>query len=681
MGSIKTGSGFIDSVQGLFESDDYLVSKIKPSEWAGRRVMSSDVSAFAGPFSYDRTPYLREVVDCFSPDHPARTIAVMKGAQIGFSTGVIENAIGWIIAEQPGPILMLTGSTDLSKQSMDTKIDQMIDSCGIRHMIRPNTLRAKNQRTGDTSTGKEFAGGRLQTGQTGNHKKLRQISMQYGFVDDFEAAPRESHQSGSTRSLIEMRFSSYYEKMKLAYISTPEIKQTSNIEPAFLEGDQRFYNVPCPCCGDYIDLQWTIKKDKESFGMTWKLDKLGRVIPKSVGYICQSCGDWFNDGHKYEINLAGKWVPTATPDDPSFYSYNLNALYAPPGMYDWEYYVRDWMKANPIGENVNVPLLKTFYNTVLAKTWEERGEAPKSNRISTNTRPYSVGVIPNQLSIEDGNGEIVLLTCACDLNGKIEDARIDYEITGYSETGASYSIDHDSIGTFIPRENTMKNKVDRERWSYEHGVENSVWPEFLKRITASIKTDQEGREMRLVFVGVDTGHFTQYAYEFIEIAKQNGLYCIGLKGKDTEKMRMMGADTHVYKQSRESKDLYLVEVNQLKNELAEYMKLRWVRSDGVSQPIGFMNFPTPEKGKYTMQSYFSHYESEHKVMDKNPHGQVVGFRWIKRNSNVMNHLFDCRVYNNALREIASEGMCKEAGIKYPSWRAFCDLILGKAKNV
>jgi len=112
-------SKYHQTLHEILESLDIRFSDIKPSEWVERnRVMTSAESSMPGPFSYNRTPYCREIVDCMMPDHPARIISVMKGAQIGFSTGVIEPAIGWIIAESPGTTMLLTGHSDLSEEQL-----------------------------------------------------------------------------------------------------------------------------------------------------------------------------------------------------------------------------------------------------------------------------------------------------------------------------------------------------------------------------------------------------------------------------------------------------------------------------------------------------------------------------------------------------------------------------------
>ena len=667
-----------DQIEDLLEAADHTLTNIKPSVWAEQnRVMSTEVSPFPGPFNYDRTPYIREIIDCLSPDHPSRIIVVMKGIQIGLSSGVIENGIGWIMSQHPGNILFMARDDTLVKQAMNIKIDQMIDSCGLRPIIRPNVRHKRNQRTGDTSDSKEFPGGSLIAKTVQVPSAMRQISIMYGFIDDFEAAPYSDKKAGSTTSLIETRFAAYSDKMKLFYISTPELKQTSNIEPVYELGDQRKYHVPCPCCGDYIVLYWTVDVDGEKAGIYFKRDDKGKLVEGSVGYICQSCGEFFTDAKKYDMNLAGQWKPTAKPSEPGYYSYHISALYAPPGMYDWEHYAREWIKANPLDGTTKEAKIQTFFNTVLGETYEKMGEAPKASALSMNTRRYNVGEVPEKLSISDGNGRIMLITCACDLNGTmrddnrgfIDDARLDYEIVGWSESGASYSIRHGSIGTFIPLEG--KNKADREHWSYDEALELNVWDPFQEIIEAIYTTDTD-RRMRIVITGVDTGRYTNYAYSFID--RCNGLV-VGLKGDKEGKYRRSDLDSPTFKPARERGNLYLVDVNQIKDQIAELMKLNWSGKEGNDQPPEFMNFPTPSEGLYMMANFFAHYESEHRVIEKNKDGVGISSRWVKRNTTVQNHLWDCRVYGIVLRDILVAKICKEIGIVRPTWKDYVDALL------
>jgi phage terminase large subunit GpA-like protein len=657
----------------ILESARFQLSTIKPSEWTEKhRSMDSSVSRFEGKFSYNVTPYTREIVDCLSPDHPARIIAVCKGAQVGFSTGVIEPGVGWIISQNPGNILFLTGHSDLAEEAI-VKIDQMIDSCGIRHLIRPSIMRAKGMKTGDTNSKKEFAGGSLVSGSAGNHKMLRQRSVRYGFIDDFEAAKGNTKESGSTRKMIEQRFAAYYDKMKLYYISTPELKQTSNIEPVFLLGDQRRYHIPCPCCGDFIDLKWTTplaNDEKEIAGMTWKTDERGRLIADSVGYICQSCGGFFDDKNKYELNLAGFWKPTAEPSEEGFYSYHLSSLYAPHGMYDWKHYVNDWIKAHPEGQKRNEHLYKAFVNLCLGETYEELTESITANQLQRNIRSYEIGTIPEKLSLNDGNGMIILLTCSADMNGTIEDARLDYEIVAWSEMGSSYSVVHGSIGTFVPREDSQRFKQDRVKWTYEHNQPNSVWPEFEKVISQKFLTDTD-RGMKVFITGLDTGHYTIQAYGYIDNSNCN---VVGLKGDKDGIYRRFGIDLPAFKSAKERKKLYILEVGQIKDRLSELIRLRYDAGNDESQPYGFMNYPSPSHNLYLYHNFFVHYEAEHRVVESKD-GEGFAAKWVKKASNLQNHFWDCRVYNLALKDIACAIICQEMGIKNYTWNDLADIVL------
>jgi phage terminase large subunit GpA-like protein len=664
-------------IEDLLSSNSYRLDAKTPSQWAEEhRVMSSEVSPFPGPFTFDRTPYLREILDCIMPEHPARMVAVMKGAQIGFSTGVIENAIGWIIGRNPGPTFFTTGSEDLSKEAMDIKIDQMIDSCGLRHLIKPNTLRKRNQRTGDTSDSKEFPGGRLKTGVTSQHKKIRQSSFQFGFMDDWEAAPVSTHQSGATMELIDQRFAAYHSKMKVFFISTPEIKQTSNIEPLYESGNQRRYFIPCPNCGEYIFLEWSVVESKEKVGgIYYELDKKNQLIESSVGYQCQCCQSVFKDNRKDDLLQEGIWESTAEPKTPDMWSYHLSSLYAPQGMKNWLAYVRQYLTACPPGGTIDVDKYKVFMNVGLGKTWEERGKVPNIKQLLKNTRPYKIGTVPAKQSEADGNGSIVMITCACDLNGLQDDARLDYEITAWSENQASYSITHGSIGSFRRRMKEDEKDGPRERWTYQHDAPLSVWPKFTEVIQQMIPSD-DGRNMRIMITGVDTGKYTEYANQFVKKMQGAGQTVLGLKGDKPENFKDADLDRLFFKHSQKQKGLWLVDVNAVKDEVDSAMKLTWNERAGQDQPWGFMNYPEPMAEQYQFKTYFQHYESEHKVMKKNKEGKPVGSRWEKRSSLSQNHFWDCRIYNFALKEILAFTVCRSMKFKKYDWNTFVKIVKG-----
>lgn len=666
------------NIDEIFSGVNFKISNIKPSEWYESHMVMPMGSAFPGQFRYHRTPYWREIVDCFDKNHPAREVSLMAHAQGGKTVGIINALIGYTIAQNPGNIMLLTGHSDLTKAAV-LKIDAMIDNCGIRHLIKPTIQRPKNNRSGDTDTTKEFVGGDFKSGSVTNHNLLRQHDVMVMIVDDYDAAPSSSKAAGSTRQLVQKRTSAFGNKKKIAWVSSPQLKGRSNIETVFLKGDQRYFFVPCPCCGEFINLKWEIDIDERNkAGITWKVDAGGHVIRNSVGYICQKCAGFFTDAKKDERNQEGFWKPTVVPIEEYHYSYSINALYSPAGMDDWAFYVQQYLDANPIGGQRKEKEHQTFVNVVLGEPYEETGTEISANDLQLNIRNYPIGVIPESISIKDGNGKIVLLTCAVDLNGTVydqmkgtlDDARIDYEICAWSESGSSYSIDQGSIGTFVPGEASMKNKPDRERWTYEHGKPNSVW-KVLNEILDRVYEVDTGRKMKIMITGVDTGHYTNYAYYYVD---KSNFFMVGLKGDKENAFIKYGVDVPNFKIGKERANLYLVQVNKVKDELSTCINLNWNKHQDDTQPNGFMNFPLPEGGKYLLSNYFSHYAAEQRIIEENKEGFSV--RWKKKSSTHQNHFFDCRVYNYTLKEIFVYLFFKEAKVKGGTWADYCRIITG-----
>src|SRR5690606_21311925 len=87
---------------------------ISPSQWAEKnRSLPNSVTPLAGPFRFEVVPYLREIVDALSVDSPVREVIVKKGAQVGFTTGVIENALGYFIEHvRTAPITYVTADAE-----------------------------------------------------------------------------------------------------------------------------------------------------------------------------------------------------------------------------------------------------------------------------------------------------------------------------------------------------------------------------------------------------------------------------------------------------------------------------------------------------------------------------------------------------------------------------------------
>jgi phage terminase large subunit GpA-like protein len=653
------------------------ISDISPSDWVEQnRVMTSDVSPIPGKFSYENSPYTRYIIDYLHQSCPATTIVVMKAAQIGFSVGVIEGGIGWIISQSPGNILFLVGHEDIVSDATE-KVDRMIDNSGIRHLIKNVSNRARKTKSGDTDRQKSYAGGYMKIG-TANHGILRQISMQYGFIDDFEKMKSADKSSGSTRKMIEQRFAAYASKQKIFYISTPELEETSNIYPVYLEGDQRKLHIKCPCCSELIVLEWecTNEKTGEPAGITWGYLDDGRLDTYSVGYVCQKGGGFFDDSEKTELLKTAVPITTAVPKNDKIISVHISALYSPHYMRRWHEYVQDYIDCTPIdGDRTSAQeeAYKTFVNLVLGLPYKPNIKSVSSKELMSNIRDYEPCIIPESLSIKDGNGRIILLTMGVDLNGTEDDARLDYEIVAFSESGATYSIDEGSIGTFRPKD---KNSHNREHFTYQMAKHNSIWPLFHELLLKKFYRDTDGTPIQIMATSLDCGYMTNYAFTFSDsVIKSLQVYCV--KGDYFDKKTSEFASIKSFKKSSERTNLYLVASNFTKDSLSRDMALKWNAGANIVQPLGFMNFPTPKEGKYSIDNYFSHFEAEHKIIDPKDNRYV----WKKKAHGVQNHKFDCRLYALVARDILLDKMfdAKNLNVKNYVWNDFAAYMTSTKK--
>ena len=112
---------------------DWFYESMKPepilrvSDWADKhRMLSSKAASEAGPWRTERTPYLKEIMDVLSSDHPARKVVFKKGAQVG-GTEAGNNWIGYIIDNSPGPLMIVLPRVEDARRNSRLRIEPLIE--------------------------------------------------------------------------------------------------------------------------------------------------------------------------------------------------------------------------------------------------------------------------------------------------------------------------------------------------------------------------------------------------------------------------------------------------------------------------------------------------------------------------------------------------------------------------
>ena len=379
------------------------------SQWADEyRILPKKSSAEAGRWRTSRTPYLREIMDSLSPQSRVERVVFMKGAQIG-GTECGLNWLGYIIHLCPGPVLMVQPTDKVAERVSKQKLGPTIDETPV---LRERIAKARSRDSGNTIDTKEFPGGLLALTGANSAVGLRALYIRYLFLDEVDAYPGDTDGEGDPVSLAEKRTATQ-PRRKIFMVSTPKIKGVSRIERAYLATDQRRYFVPCPHCGNYDWIRWpNIKWDEGQ--------------PETASLLCEACGAFIEEHHKTKMLEQGQWKATAESDGRTA-GFHLSSLYSPIGWRSWADIALEFLASKD-----EPTLLKTWVNTVLGETWQERGEAPEWQRVADLKAPYKIGEIPNG---------VIIVTAGVD----VQKNRVYYAVRGWGAASESWLIEHGEL--------------------------------------------------------------------------------------------------------------------------------------------------------------------------------------------------------------------------------------------
>jgi len=620
-----------------------------PSEYIERvRYLDKELTPIPGYYKFDNTPYWKEPLDMLSSSSNIQKVVIVKGVQIGFSTGVLENIIAYSIGSDPKPILFVTSDKELAKLSMEIKVEKMIDSCGLRDRIYSQT-KQKSKKSGDTIYQKQYQGGFLVSIGARNPGKLRSMSFPIIVMDELDSYPDHLKGEGDPVSLADNRTNAYGDKRKILYGSTPLILQTSKIWKLYLTGDQRQFKVPCKFCGEMQVLKWHgVKESGYIYGIVFEVEK-GLPIYETVGYKCinEKCGKIMKNHDKSLIFELGKWEATAKTQEPGLASYQLSALYSNPSMFSWEKMVEKWHNAWNLEKNImkDKEKYREFRNLMQGLPFEEKGgESIRYERSVLHRRPFYIkNQIPNQHIINECGSPILLLTASID----VQKNNLFIHIIGWTAGGRNWTIDFFSMDGPIEDYNSPIWKM------LDEYIMNKKW------------LSDDGKEYGIINTFIDSGHYTQYIYAF---CKQYSSGVFAVKGEE----KITGGVTYrnFNKETLEKEGLnaaFHINTTKIKDHISVMLnKLQW-DSDQL-QPDWYPNFPDN-----LHDDFFRMFEAENKIEERDRiTNKWIRTRWVQKHG-ADNHAFDTFCYSLAGIEVFADYICRNEDyldLKMLDWDLF-----------
>ena len=266
--------------------------RLSVAEWADReRRLSSESSAEAGKWHTARAEYQRGIMDAIS-DPANRDVVVMAGAQVG-KTEVILNVIGYHIAHDPSPILVVQPTLEMAQSFSKDRLSPMLrDTPQLRGKVKDPRSRDAN----NTTTHKVFPGGHISLVGSNSAAGLASRPIRVVLCDETDRYPASAGSEGDPIQLARKRSATFWNR-KIVMVSTPTNKGASRIEASFEESDKRRFFVPCEDCGHEQTLKWS--------GVQWEKDK-----PETATYVCEECGSCWTDAARNRSVRKGQWQAT-----------------------------------------------------------------------------------------------------------------------------------------------------------------------------------------------------------------------------------------------------------------------------------------------------------------------------------------------------------------------------------
>lgn len=444
------------------------------SEWADRyRILSGKGAAEKGPWRTDRTPYLREPMDCLSPSSPWRRMVLMFGSQMG-KTEVVLNWLGAIIHLWPAPTLLVQPSLDMAKRLNRQRLDPLLKETPVlRELVAP----ARSRDSGNTMFMKEFRSGLFVLTGANSGSSLQSMPAANLAADEVSSYRMEADDKGDPLENAEARTSTF-PMGKVLITSTPGIRGACRITEEFeRRSDRRAFAALMPCCGAHEVLRWREHAQWDrSDGDVWMR--------------CPACGERVGQEHKTSMLAGGVWKPSALGDGMTA-GFHLPGWYAPAGWLSWEQIRDEFLRAH-----ADPLLLKGWVTKRAAEAWEDEALAKVSAEgLITRAGEYRAGTCPS--------GVLVLL-----MSVDVQDTWLEVVVKGYGRGDESWRVWH--------------QKVEGDP------AQNDVWEQVVSILRTEFPREGGGT-MRVRFCAVDTGgHYTAEAYNWAREHAKEGV--IAIKG-------------------------------------------------------------------------------------------------------------------------------------------------------
>lgn len=571
---------------------------ITVDQWADKyRRLDGGLTAEAGQWRTDRTPYMREPMRAFT-DPKIEEIVIVSPSQVGKSELEL-NCLNFIIDQDPGTILYVHPSKEDAREFSRLRLEPDLRSTPkLRDRVRD--IKQIGRTASSTVLMKSFPGGMISMVGSNSASGLSSKPVRYLIGDELDRWAASAGRDGDPWELAKKRQATFYNRKRVA-VSTPTVKGASQIEFLFYRGTMERWKTQCPYCGEFYEIQFD---DIRFLANARKLGSRTSWDVKVQGWRCPGCGETID-----EITAKrqpAKWV-AENPDAASVNrtrSFWLNGFVSP--WCSWASICKQFCEAKDDPERLQV-----FKNTTLGEMWELRNKYADEEEMMERAEEYPPDA---DLPGEAGQTGPLLLTCGVDC----QHTYMQYEIVGWGRFGESWGIKTGYIAG---------SPADDETWRQ------------LDSIISRPYRFRNGRGLRIAMTCIDSGdgNYTNDIAMRASLRQHLGVFAIKGDGKQGKPFINPPTRQAIDQNKAMTYWLYTLGVNAGKSAI--------MQSVAVTKPgANYMHLPKGDERGYDLKWYLGLLAETEVVR-----GTVV--RWEKLPGHERNEALDCRNYARAAMKI------------------------------
>lgn len=393
--------------------------QITVSEWAGKyRMLDSKSSAIPGPWNNDITPYLAGVMDEFN-NYETSKIIFVKPTQVG-GTEALQNMIGYIVMQDPAPTMIVYPTETLAKSISENR---------LQPMLRATPELARRFDENSQLLELQFDGMYLTLAGSNSPSGLASKPIRFVLMDEVDKYPGTSGKEADPIKLATERTKTFHDK-KIYITSTPTLK-TGHIWKEKESADiEKHYFVPCPHCGEYIELKFSNIRFPDEEGMTYA-DRA-----EFATYICQECGCAITDADKNNMIRHGEWrIVRHNTQYVRSVAFWINTLYSP--FVRWADIVKEFLTTKD-----DPDLFQNFVNSWLAEPWEDTKLKTSAELVLERQTELPEYVVPSWAKILTGGVDV-------------QETSLYWSIRAWGDYLTSQNIAHGQVLSFNDIDNIM----------------------------------------------------------------------------------------------------------------------------------------------------------------------------------------------------------------------------------